>query len=702
MAKKAIPAGIGAVGKTKMKNLHPSQPLKAKYGTAFERDYLEGLEIQRSDRGRVSRAGKVIDRFHVTHPDFPEQEFLVAKRLFSVVVAPAQPFEPPPPPAALPTNVHQQAARESSVDSVGFTPPAGHRLSRDEIDELRAAGHTVDDDNEPDEENRNEPPPPSTGEWITPSFCRRTSQGHVKVKGRWAHTPWPIVKDMDELQLFLLCLPVDYIKTVILPSTNVHLDKELTMQEFFVFLGCLFFMACHPGVASRDLWWSAKDISPAEGAPFRLNAYFSKNRFKAIMGALRYTNNQQPSYSDKFHDVRQLIDAWNDFMAEEYVAGWWNCLDESMSVFNNPYCPGWMVVPRKPHPFGNEYHSICDGNIDDDLNNCGNPIMWRIELQEGKDRPDGAGPKKYSELGKTPGLMCRMHEPLRRQGKASTMDSGFCVSKGIVELEAKLGVYGQALIKKRGRYWPKGVPGDAINEHFATKEIGASETWKTEYEGKTMMIHCMKEEKYVAKFMATFGTLDEVAAHKTFRRTAAGDFHFSYPEPFSWHSKAKHWVDDHNQRRHSPIDLAEIWKTQWWPHRQFTFVLGIAEVNAANSRGRARDEKAEPVLQFRKKLALLLLDNKIDENGRIVAVVHPLLRRRMTPTSDHTLLVRPSFTGRWTGVKWSKTQQKHQKSTCCGGNNCRKRMRTYCACNKGVPLCSSCHTLHVMTVLESD
>ena len=122
--------------------------------------------------------------------------------------------------------------------------------------------------------------------------------------------------------------------------------------------------------------------------------YLSKNHFKAIMGALRYTTNPQPSYSDRFHDVRQLIDAWNEFMAEEYITGWWNCLDESMSVFNNPYCPRWMVIPRKPHPFGNKYHSICDGNIDDDLKKCGNPIMWRIELQEGKDRPDGAGPKK--------------------------------------------------------------------------------------------------------------------------------------------------------------------------------------------------------------------------------------------------------------------------------------------------------------------
>ncbi len=99
-------------------------------------------------------------------------------------------------------------------------------------------------------------------------------------------------------------------------------------------------------------------------------------------------------------------------MAEEYFASWWNCLNKSMSIFNNPYCPGWMVVPRKPHPFRNEYHSISDGNIDDDDMKGGNPIMWCIKLQEGKDSPDGAGPKKYSEMGKMPGLMCQIHEPL--------------------------------------------------------------------------------------------------------------------------------------------------------------------------------------------------------------------------------------------------------------------------------------------------
>ena len=76
-------------------------------------------------------------------------------------------------------------------------------------------------------------------------------------------------------------------------------------------------------------------------------------------------------------------------------------------------------------------------------------------------------------------------------------------------------------------------------------------------------------------------------------------------------------------------------------YRQFTFVLGKIEVNAANSRGQARDEKAELILQFQKKLALLLLDNKINEHGRIKAAVHPLLWQRMTPTSDTLCLFVP-------------------------------------------------------------
>ncbi len=175
-------------------------------------------------------------------------------------------------------------------------------------------------------------------------------------------------------------------------------------------------------------------------------------------------------------------------MADKYFSSWWNCLDESMQMCLNPYNPSWMVVPRKPHPFGNEYHTICDGEF-----GLENPIMWHVKLQEGKDWPAKAGPKKWLNLGKTASLMLRMHKPITRQGKACTMDSGFCVSMGIVELEARLGVYGQALIKQRGKNWPKGVPGTLIDMYFHDNPLGYCKTLRVEFNGNLLYIHCMKE-----------------------------------------------------------------------------------------------------------------------------------------------------------------------------------------------------------------
>ncbi len=181
-----------------------------------------------------------------------------------------------------------------------------------------------------------------------------------------------------------------------------------------------------------------------------------------------------------------------------------------MQMCLNPYVPGWMVVPWKPHPFGNEYHTICDGEF-----GLGNLIMWHVELQEGKDWLAKAGPKKWSNLGKTVSIMESMHKTNAHQGKACTMDSVFCMSMGIVQLEARLGVYGQALIKQRGKNWPKGMPGTLIDENFYDKPLGYCKTLRVKFNDNPLYIHCMNEEKYVTKSMSTFGTLDKVPSHKT-------------------------------------------------------------------------------------------------------------------------------------------------------------------------------------------
>ena len=88
--------------------------------------------------------------------------------------------------------------------------------------------------------------------------------------------------------------------------------------------------------------------------------------------------------------------------------------------------------------------------------------------------------------------MCHMVEPIKRSGKCMTMDSRFNVSMGIVDMEHIQGVYGQALIKKRGCYWPKGVLGDFIDKHFNDKEIGHNETFVLVFDKQPFLINCTK------------------------------------------------------------------------------------------------------------------------------------------------------------------------------------------------------------------
>ncbi len=84
-----------------------------------------------------------------------------------------------------------------------------------------------------------------------------------------------------------------------------------------------------------------------------------------------------------------MIEAWNNDMAAIFIPARVLCLDESVSIWHSMFtCPGWVFCPRKPHPFGNEYHSMY----------CGiSGVMMMIELVEGKDRPCELSDPKFDD-----------------------------------------------------------------------------------------------------------------------------------------------------------------------------------------------------------------------------------------------------------------------------------------------------------------
>ena len=90
---------------------------------------------------------------------------------------------------------------------------------------------------------------------------------------------------------------------------------------------------------------------PFKGAPFRLHSFISFARFDTITEDLSLTDFTPPLYRDKFWEVQQIIHAWNWHMSDVFLDGWVYCLDESMSIWTSRWtCPGFMFVPRKPHP----------------------------------------------------------------------------------------------------------------------------------------------------------------------------------------------------------------------------------------------------------------------------------------------------------------------------------------------------------------
>jgi len=417
---------------------------------------------------------------------------------------------------------------------------------------------------------------------------------------------------------------------------------------------------------------------------------------RAITEAMRYTNKKPPQdFLDKFHEVRELLNGFNDHYKTAYIPSWLNCLDESMNSWGNKNAPGFMCVPRKPHPFGNEYHSIADG---DD----GKPIMWRIRLQEGKDRPKHANgkwafPTQFESHSKTAELMLFMTEPIHHTGKVVCMDSGFCVTAGILALH-QVGVYGQALIKKRGRYWPKHVPGVQMEMEFFDKELGSGKTFVQTIENQKFLVHCHKDDRYVCKIMSTHGLMLPVDDHITHRYVNGEWKSFKYCEPMSRHNRSKHWVDDVNNRRHDPIGLEDVWATKWWPHRQFTFVCSVAEVNALNAKARGRNVPAEAGLTFRRKLAEQMLKNEINDSGRVShSPIRSCRKRKRSELVEHKLEKKPVYTGKYdaSSKSWRKVKTKYLKIKCY---YCPKEVRTYCPCNKQIILCGDCFGKHTVMV----
>ena len=175
-------------------------------------------------------------------------------------------------------------------------------------------------------------------------------------------------------------LPVECMKDALLGMTSKNIEGiPLIWGEMLTYLGLWLLISSVATGGNTRAYWDNSDPSPFKGPPFRLHSFMSFERFYAITKALYFTDHTLPLYRDKFWNIQQMIHDWNCHMSDVFLDGWLSCLDESMSIWTSRWmCPVFMFVPRKPHPVGNEYHTIMDGL-------CG--ILFSTEISKGKDKP---------------------------------------------------------------------------------------------------------------------------------------------------------------------------------------------------------------------------------------------------------------------------------------------------------------------------
>lgn len=682
--------GKGAVVSCLARMLHPVRVIETTFPNMNNKKRLAGLIVLRKEMKTINRRQQealICQSDEIMNGD-EHTEVYAAVRYFAIVVEgpPDGFFEP----MAVNNELPEQEARNQLSDDVfEIVRNRNNNRPADDDDILQVLGELeIDNDNDPAPENRYNINADLTD-------CKyNTSYGHSGICNRKKENTrntlptinFPKVIKPSRIDLFEMFFPKKFLVDVILVHVNNNNKLgKVEYGEFLRWLGLWFIMSTIEGPNRRD-FWSMDVIDVFNGSPFRLNLYMSRNRFEDILYSLGYTKSNPPAYNDKFYEIRDLVDAWNEHMSENFTPGWASCLDESMMEWTNQYtCPGFMFVPRKPHPFGNEWHSIC----------CGvSGIMFAVELVEGKDSPPELK-KEFETLGKTVGLLLRLTKKLWNTGKLVVLDSGFCVLKGLIELRRR-GVFASAVIKKR-RYWPKYIDGDEIKLYFAFKDVGHADSIGGTLEDVPFDVFCMKDDGYVNMLMSTYGT-NELVGKDKYRVVDGRKMTFKYPEVIANHFTFRHAVDDHNARRHAPISFEKCWGTKYWTDRVFSFLIAVTEVNVLLADCYFNQNTVTSQLDFRKLFAKDLIHNEYFKQEQVRAGLDSRRSLRRTLEADHQLLSLPKKTKFFMGRMVESTCDYPQYK--CRG--CKKRVRTYCLCTPGEYRCNECYAIHIRIVNIDD
>ncbi len=99
------------------------------------------------------------------------------------------------------------------------------------------------------------------GEWVKPILCSRRVRNVTNSDGSWKEKSWTDIADMYEFAFFQMTFPKNFFWEILIPQTNTTLKGEdLSLLEFYVWLGINLLMGCYGVIYDWCDWWLSNPI----------------------------------------------------------------------------------------------------------------------------------------------------------------------------------------------------------------------------------------------------------------------------------------------------------------------------------------------------------------------------------------------------------------------------------------------------------
>ena len=186
--------------------------------------------------------------------------------------------------------------KEDEENPLPIFPSGSHGITVTEADmsTLRREGIAFDDNNDPAPENVMQYDDvfstPSSPTFGFRGINNLRQSGNFPVgRAKLKTTPIQRIQHMSRLDFFIKLCFMEYIKDVVIPKNNKHINSPMNSSEYFRVLGCHLIKACYVGHSVREFF--LKDpITPQKGAPIRLNPIISGRHLDKNIQVKSYTN----------------------------------------------------------------------------------------------------------------------------------------------------------------------------------------------------------------------------------------------------------------------------------------------------------------------------------------------------------------------------------------------------------------------------